>query len=1157
MKQKLLFTNVISKLLVLACFLLCNTAFSANFFSKVSGNWNAPGTWSSTDNGIALSGTAVEGTNYPGPNDIVYIRANHTITINISLARCASLTFGSTTVAQNALAHTANIVLGNATSGTFSLTITGNLTVLTSNTATTGTTVFSRILNIYKNDQGVTSTVTINGDIVVGNATNSYIDAITGSNNIRRTQTINFGTVASGAISQYGPNVVVAGNVNMFSHQVAGQSGFSNERYNLSSVRLNSSNMNLTGTTLMTAGSEETTGKGYVKSFRKSHANINNYSEGQSTNNRFYMEYSDGGATLELNHTNDNPFYTTGNVAISYPQLQQGIVIYKSTTANASVVSPNIYRDLIINNASGASIQTIGSGSSALNTAKVNNSLTLISGTLSATGTSILNIGNSGFKLYMKGGAIAANADANFIISQKISILYSDNAVNEGIELTRAVGVGPDFTGNLIDELIVDPGSVGVNFSFTAASVYADIIRFRRPSYEVVSGTYNAQAFIELNGDGAVYKDACTFVTPRLDIVKNSTILSEQTIRTTVGSTPESFTSSDEVRIGNPLGAITLTLGANLNTTNVFVLGVVALARPVGIYATYFNVHGVFHLGDDITYNLTSNGILTLKSIAFETARVSKQESYNGSILGDVNVERFLSNDASSGNGRFWRLLTAPVVENNVPDDGTIWKQWQNNGEAFAIGDLGYGTDVWGSNASYTMAVNGMYYLNPGTHSFRKFDSSAGTGANAAGTWVNVSNTKTEKLFSATTNNAFLAFIIKPFGQGITVGDPNTSSTGSVSTVLSATGKLRFGTNSYTILKNRYHLIGNPFASPISIGPLLSSNSGKTTGKVWVLDSALGSFGGYATYDGITSAWSDPLALHNGSTVLQSGEGFFIKTANIGTASTTFNISEALKNQTITSSSVFGRSAQSNHNTNSSFELMRVLLKKVTNTVTSHEDGSTVIFYAGGSNLMDESDAEKFSNPSGTISLMNDTSKMSIEHRASIVPGDEVFINVSNVTANTNYKLHIYTENFAFSGSATLHDLKLGTTTVMPIDGSVFEYPFTVTSDATTQGTRFKIVFGNLLSVEEYTNANGVKVYPNPVAKSSSMTLNLGTLENNIYNYRITNILGQTIQTGKLDKTELNQEFALVLNSAFSAGLYAIEVLDQNKVVNTSKIIIK
>ncbi|MEY4835581.1 MAG: hypothetical protein RI980_1696 [Bacteroidota bacterium] len=1145
MKQKLLFKNAMSKLLVLSCFLLFNASFGANFFSRATGNWNTNTTWAATQGGAALAAGSVEGTNFPGPNDVVYITGSHIISINIPLARCQNLFLGSTTASIMNSSHIGQINLGGtATSGTFNLEISGNLTVLTSAVATS--TVTTRALNFYKNDNAILSTVTIGGDIVVGNSTNNYINGVTGTSQIVRKNTINFGTVASNVVAKYGPNVQVAGNVNMFSHQIPGPTGFDNNRYNLSSVRLNSGKMTLTGTDVMTSGSEETTGKGYIKSFRKG------TSEGQSVDNRFFMEYSDAGATLELNHHTDNPFYITGNIAISYPNISQGIIIYKSTSGNPSVICSNIHRDLIINNSAGATVGVVGTGVTAQNTVKVNNSLTLTSGTFNVAADGILDIGNSGFILYMKGGELTEEADANFVLSNKISIYYSDNAAMPGIELTKAMGTGVGFTGNLIDELVLDPGFVAFDFS-SFSDVEADIIRFRRPNYALLSGNFYAQALIELGGSSSDY-NGCVFITPRLDITASSTISTEQTIRTTIGSTVAAYQSSGLVNLGNPAGAITVTLGANLTTTNVNMLGMVSLARAAGVDNSYFNVHGFFKLGDDITYDLTSNGILTLKSLAFETARVSKQESYSGEIIGNVNVERFLQNDGGDGNGRFWRLLTAPVVKLNSADEGTIWKHWQNNGDAFAIGDLGYGTDVWGSDASYTMQANGMYYLNPGTHNFRKYVSSA----QSVGAWYPVSNTLTEELFSTTTNNAFLAFIIKPFGQGVTVGDPNTSSPGSISTVLSATGKLRFGNISTTILKNRYHLIGNPYASPISIGPLLSSNPNKTTGKIWVLDSKIGSFGGYVTYDATTGLWSDPTALHNGSTVIQSGEGFFVKTANLGTASTTFNIVESLKNETISSASVFGRSAQATSETNDSFELMRVLMKKVANGVATHEDGSTVVFYAGGVNEIDESDAEKFSNPNGTISLINGTTKMAIEHRATLVAGDEVFVNVSNATANTNYKLHIYTENFTFSGVATLHDLKLGTTTVMPIDGSVFEYPFTVTSDAATQGTRFKIVFGNtVLSVDDIANVNGVKVYPNPVAKSGTLTLNLGKLENNTYNYRITNILGQTIQTGKLNKTELNQEFALTFNTAFSAGLYAIEVLDQSKVVNSSKIIIK
>lgn len=1169
MKQQLLFKNAMSKLLVLSCFLLFNLSFGQGriFYSRATGNWNSNNTWSTTliaSSGLgstAVPAGSVEGTNFPGPDDTVYITGNHTININISNARCKNLFVGSTsggtggTVYPAVVTYTGQINFGGAaTSGNFGLKITENLTVLTSNLATASTSIMSRILNVYKNDLAIVATLDVDGDIVVGNSTDGYIDALIGtSSDIRRLNYINFGTVnvSTGALIKYGPTVNVLGNVNLFSHQVPGRVNFANERYNLSSVNLNSGKMTLSGTEIMTAGSEETTGKGYIKTFRKGS------SDGRDAGNRFVMAYSEASATLELNHHTDSPFYTAvysgGSLAVNFPQIQQGIIIYKSTSGNPSKVFPTVYRDLTIDNASGASIDEFTSAPNL----KVNNFLTLASGTLNAGGTSVLDIGgavNSGFKLYMKGGELTQEADANFIISNKISIIYSDNATVSGIELTKAMGTGAGFTDNKIDELILDPGTAA--FDFTFSDIEAGVIRFRRPDYQLTAGNFYAQTFIELAGNNAEY-NGCVFITPRLDITANSYILSNQTIRTTTGSTFATYTSSGRVNLGDPANGITVYLGANLTTTDCYMNGLVTLSRPSGVENTYFNVHGFFKVGDNLDYDLISNGVLTLKSLAYETARVSKQDpSFQGEIIGDVNVERFLQNDGGDGNGRFWRLLTVPVTKLNSSDDASIWKHWQNNGVPYALGDNGYGTDVWGSNSSYTIANNGMYYLNPGTHNFRKYVSSNG----ATGGWVNVSNTRTEELFTSSNNNAFLAFIIKPFGQGVTVteGEPNTSSPGSVSTILSATGKLKFGTVTYTISKNRYHLIGNPYASPIIFGPILSSNNTKIETKIWVLDSKMGDFGGYVTSDG--STWSDPGSLHGGnsgqstpSTTIQSGEGFFIKTTNIATPTTTINIVDGYKNETVSSSSIFGRTAQ----TNDSFELMRVLLKKVTNNVTTHEDGSTAKFYAGGVNEVDESDAEKFSNPTGTISLINGTTRLAIEHRATVVAGDEIFINVSNAAAGTDYKLHIYTENFSFSGVATLHDLKLGTTTQMPIDGSVFEYPFTVTSDATTQGTRFKIVFSNsALSVDDVVT-NSIRLYPNPVSKSGSLNINLGALENMVYNYRIVNMLGQTIQTGKLDKTDLNQEFSLTFNTAFSAGLYTIEVLDQNKVVGTSKIIIK
>ena len=136
MKQKLLSQNAISKFLVLSCFLLFNASFGATFYSRTTGSWNSPSTWAATHGGAALTGTAVEGTNFPGPNDVVYITGSHTIGITIPNARCQSLYLGSTTNIM-ASAHVGVIQMGGTfVSGTFNLTISGDLTVMTSNAST-------------------------------------------------------------------------------------------------------------------------------------------------------------------------------------------------------------------------------------------------------------------------------------------------------------------------------------------------------------------------------------------------------------------------------------------------------------------------------------------------------------------------------------------------------------------------------------------------------------------------------------------------------------------------------------------------------------------------------------------------------------------------------------------------------------------------------------------------------------------------------------------------------------------------------------------------------------------------------------------------------------------------------------------------------------
>ena len=520
-----------------------------------------------------------------------------------------------------------------------------------------------------------------------------------------------------------------------------------------------------------------------------------------------------------------------------------------------------------------------------------------------------------------------------------------------------------------------------------------------------------------------------------------------------------------------------------------------------------------------------------LKSDATGTAQLSNVGSF--SLIGNVIVERYLLNDQ---NKRLWRLLTVPVKGTS---NNKIFETWQNNGVINGT----TGTDVWGPVSGYSPESNGMYYLPVSTHNFRKYSN---------GAWYSVTNTKTEELFGSEKNNTFLTFIIKPAGSGVT-GNGGTGVTGSSPTTLIAKGSLLSGTQNYTIANTNYHLIGNPYASPIDFENLITTagpNGNTVTEKIWILDPKLGDFGNYVTWDPEAGYSNVNSANHiTGSKIIQSGQGFFVK-GKSGATSTNFEIKESDK---ITSNSyIFGRTASIN------YERIRVNLDKITNNISTHKDACVAVFYNEASNAVTEKDVQKFSNPAETLSFYNGTTSLSSEHRSPLVDNDVLFIRLTQAVVNSTYKIKINTENFNFSGSAIFHDLKLGTTSTIPLDGSVFEYSFNVTNDATTQGTRFKIVFtSSILGIEDNINALGVMVYPNPTTSTLGVILNAGNLIEGSYNYKIVNILGQEIQNGIFEKILPNQEVKVRFNQNMSSGWYSISVLNKNKIVATIPIIVK
>lgn len=542
-------------------------------------------------------------------------------------------------------------------------------------------------------------------------------------------------------------------------------------------------------------------------------------------------------------------------------------------------------------------------------------------------------------------------------------------------------------------------------------------------------------------------------------------------------------------------------------------------------------VRTLFDLPAAVTFN--TGGIITLVSNISNTARVASLTS-NPTINGNVNVERFLTNQ-----GRKWRLITAPVKGST---NNTVFNNWQNNGSTVS----GYGTDIWGPSGN--PASNGLQLITNSSHNLRRFN-------NSTGTWTSITNTFTETLFTSSLNKAFLLFATHPYGEA-TDGQGNVNpNTPQATTTLKATGNLITGNVVYSnVPSTTYFIVGNPYASPIDFKTILNDGSNSGIGKkIWFIDPTFGSYGAYVTWDDV-NGYSDYTTTRNPglnsnpanqSTIMQSGEAFFVK-ATSGTS--TLTIKETHKS-TSNTNLVFNRVA----NTVSS-ERLRVTLHKEEDNIWNKKDAVVAGFYSGGNNSYDTNDVPKISNPSETLAFYTDTRSLSSEHRAPIQNNDFLMLRLTLTTENSNYKLKIFTEDFSYTGQALLQDLFLNTVTPFSVDGSVFEYDFVVTADPLSSGNRFKILFQNTLTNSTFSQENNFAIYPNPTTFEQGIHISTKQPSSEIYEYRIYNCLGQIVESKKItfDNQLTNISFTQKLNQ----GIYFLNIYDNQNVLQSSKSIL-
>jgi len=275
---------------------------------------------------------------------------------------------------------------------------------------------------------------------------------------------------------------------------------------------------------------------------------------------------------------------------------------------------------------------------------------------------------------------------------------------------------------------------------------------------------------------------------------------------------------------------------------------------------------------------------------------------------------------------------------------------------------------------------------------------------------------------------------------------------------------------------------------------------------------------------------------------MQSGEAFFIK-ANTTTSSLT--IKETHKTST-NSNAVINRQLLV-----STSERLRISLHKEENSTWNKKDAIVAGFYAGGNNIFDNEDVQKISNPSETLSFYTDLKSISSEHRALIQNNDYLTIRLTQSTAGSNYKLKLYTEDFTFSGQAFLQDLFLGTSSQITLDGSVYEYNFQVTNDALSTANRFKIVFQASPLDNEDFNVNVFRMYPNPTTTENGVFISFQNNNNEQFEYKIFNCLGQLIQSSTLN---MNENIGTIkFENKLNNGVYYINMFDENHNLKFSK----
>ncbi|MCY7421507.1 MAG: T9SS type A sorting domain-containing protein [Chitinophagaceae bacterium] len=521
--------------------------------------------------------------------------------------------------------------------------------------------------------------------------------------------------------------------------------------------------------------------------------------------------------------------------------------------------------------------------------------------------------------------------------------------------------------------------------------------------------------------------------------------------------------------------------------------------------ATFINPLNIFGTLNIKNGYISSNYPVTLKSTAAGTARV---EQYNNNPDFNITVERFIPAR------RAWRLLCSPL-------DGpqTINQAWQEHN---LDPQPNTGTIITGGSTA--MGFDPANGANP---SILTFD-------NPTNSWKPIANTNNTQV-------GFGPYMVFVRGDRTVPANVNIPPT---NTTLRSIGRLIAGDQTFTVNRNGFTAIRNPFASPIDFDLINRTNTRK---NFYVWDPKLGGTYGVGawvlvSYNG-TNYTVTPRPVSPESQYIQSGQGFMVQAFD-PTKDAHIIIGEYSKAST-PSANVF-RSAP--------ISALRTTLQiEESDKSESTLDEAMVSYGQNFSNTIDDLDAPKPSNFTENLSLLHNGTELMLERRQPTANTDTLFFKMWNMEKKA-YQLKFTPENFASLPYryAGLADKYLKTFTPVSLSEPT-NIKFKVDGNAASSNPqRFMVVLSKDKLSNAITSGKGsFKVLPNPV-NGRTIQLQFINQPKGIYAIELVNSLGQIMYRNQVQHPEGNEVIEITFKNNIAKGMYQLHMSGAGTTVKTT-----